>query len=107
MHRIQKLSMIMLIFKPPFSEAFGARKSLRQNTGQRHTILIITAYSYSVIKFSSQLGELGTIFNELQSLSYSLHEVEKHHTAKSIVTCTCPKPTWELVTKHNFYNLSD
>lgn len=52
----------MLNFRAPFSEAFGAGKYLRQNTEQRWTILLITAYSYSVITFSSELDELGTIF---------------------------------------------
>lgn len=61
-HRIPQLSIIMLIFRPPSSEAFGARKSLRQNTGQRFILLFITAYS--VTKLSSQPGEIGTIFNE-------------------------------------------
>lgn len=61
-HRIPQLSIIMLIFRPPSSEAFGARKSLRRNTGQRLTILLVTAYS--VTKLSSQPDEIETIFNE-------------------------------------------
>lgn len=49
MYRRQK-SMIMLISRPPFSEAFGVRKYLRHNTAQRCTVLLVTAYSHSLIK---------------------------------------------------------
>lgn len=51
-------------FRSPFSEAFSARQSLRQNTGQRHTILLLTAYSYSIIKFSSQSDKLAKMLTD-------------------------------------------
>lgn len=63
-HRLQTSSTIMLIFRPAFSAASGARISPRQNAGQTRTVLLLTAYRYDVIKFPSRLDELGTICNE-------------------------------------------